>query len=199
VLNIGCTASRIEVETLKSIAFALCVTIGMPLYATEPTREGEGTVESDFAFLVGNWTVEHRRLVGRLVGSAEWTEFETHFENRSLLNGRANMDKLWGNIGDEYFEGISVRTLEAENGEWTIYWMDTTAPVLTEQVRGHFNGDFGEFFGVDDIGERSVQLRFIWRRITKNHAQWEQAYRDPESNYWETNWVMDFHRKTDPS
>jgi hypothetical protein len=46
----------------------------------------------DFDFLVGRWKVRHRRLIGRLVGSTTWEEFDGECTMRKLLGGQANVD-----------------------------------------------------------------------------------------------------------
>jgi hypothetical protein len=42
---------------------------------------------------------------------------------------------------------------------------------------------------------KSVTVRFLWLKISQNKARWEQAYKHPETEEWETNWVMVFNRK----
>jgi hypothetical protein len=92
-------------------------------------------LNDDFAFLEGSWRITNKRLNKRLEGSTYWTTFETNYECRSLLQGLANVDRLWGELDGEYFEGASVRTFDEQVGEWTIYWMDTRFPELKGQVQ----------------------------------------------------------------
>ena len=57
-------------------------------------------------------------------------------------------------------------------------------------VREHF----GTFFGDDEYGRRAIRVRFVWSRIERDQARWEQAFSRDEGNSWETNWIMDFTR-----
>lgn len=150
----------------------------------------------DFAFIHGNWKIYHKKLSTRLAKSTEWAEFETNYEAWPLVNGVANADKVYGEIGGSYYEGASVRTYEKDIDEWTIYWVDAAYPALTEQVRGRFDENgIGTFYGEEDCNGRRVKMRFIWKNIDENNAYWDQAYQDPASGEWETNWIMEFRRK----
>ena len=149
---------------------------------------------SDFDFLMGRWHVQNRRLKARLVGSDEWIEFPATLEFGKILNGLANADQFKTEFNGETFEGVSLRVFNPATGLWTIYWMDTNRPILTEQVIGSFNNGRGEFYGEEDYNGRRVKLRFIWSEITKRSARWEQAYFDEATKEWETNWVMTFTR-----
>ena len=157
-----------------------------------------GSVEllnEDFAFLVGSWRITHKRLEKRLEGSKTWSAFETEYECQCFMKGLANVDRLWGVLDGQYFEGVSVRTFDPHPGEWTIYWMDTRFPALKEQVRGQFDGDRGEFYGQTGFDGKKIAVRFLWFKISPREARWEQAYKHPETGEWETNWIMAFDRR----
>ena len=95
--------------------------------------------KSDFDFLLGKWQVQNKRLKERLVGSNEWIEFPARLEGgRKFLNGLALMDQYKAEFNGEYFEGVSLRLFKPATEKWTIYWMDTSHPEMTEQVVGAF-------------------------------------------------------------
>lgn len=147
----------------------------------------------DFDFLLGNWQVQNKRLKARLVGSKEWLEFPARLEEgRKILNGLALMDQYKAEFNGEYFEGVSLRIFNPATEQWTIYWMDTNHPVITEQVVGVFKDGVGEFYGEELFAGKPVKLRFIWSEITAQSARWEQAYFDEAREAWETNWIMEF-------
>lgn len=148
----------------------------------------------DFDFLEGKWKVLNRRLNERLAGCTEWSEFTLDYEFHSQMLGRMNMDRIYGDRDGQYFEGASVRTYDDKTGMWVIYWSDLDHPGLTENVRGCFNGEIGTFYGMDTVGSARYMLRFIWNLESKEHPVWEQAYFDPETGEWETNWIMKFRR-----
>jgi hypothetical protein len=60
--------------------------------------------------------------------------------------------------------------------------------------RGIVRNGVGEFFGDDIDGGRPVRVRYLWSRITKDAARWEQAFSLDGGRTWETNWVMDLLR-----
>ncbi len=148
----------------------------------------------DFEFLAGRWRVTNRRLRERLVGSTEWDEFELDYEFQSMLGGLANVDRLYGDLNGERFEGMSVRTYDPARDEWTIFWADVHRPQLSENVRGRFEDGVGTFFGIEEIGGTRYILRFRWQSSAPGTARWEQAFFDPATDSWETNWIMIFRR-----
>jgi hypothetical protein len=69
---------------------------------------------------------------------------------------------------------------------------------LFPPVVGGFAGDRGEFYGDDEDGGRPVKVRYVWTRLGKDAARWEQAFA-PDGRNWETNWVMDLTRARPPT
>lgn len=150
---------------------------------------------ADFDFLEGTFEVSNRRLEKRLAGCREWVEFGARLEgHRKLLGGLANLDRFRAELDGAPFEGVSLRVFDPAAGLWTIYWMDTLAPRLTEQVVGGFHEGIGEFRGTELFQGHPVPLRFLWTGITPTGARWEQAWFDLERQAWETNWIMQFTR-----
>lgn len=147
---------------------------------------------NDFAFLSGLKTIRHRRLMECMVGSDDWTEFETGYEAWSLLGGAASIDRVFGEIDGKPFEGASVRTYDSESDTWTIYWMDAWNTELREQVKGRFEAGVGTFYGTEVYRGVTYRMRFLWKDISDKSARWEQAYQHPQTGEWETNWTMDF-------
>lgn len=113
-----------------------------------------------------------------------------------MLGGLANMGRTFGEVDGEPFDGVSVRTLDPKTGEWTIYWMDIWNTTLREQVRGRFEGGVGTFYGIEEHKGVEYRMRFLWKEITATTARWEQAYQDPGTGEWETNWIMEFSRES---
>lgn len=151
----------------------------------------------NFDFLAGHWKVANRMLAKRFSDCSDWIEFELDYEYIPMLGGRANVDRMFGEIDNDYFEGMSVRTHNADTDEWTIYWADTSNTDLMENTRGRFIDGVGVFYGMEPINGVRHRLRFIWSSIDATHARWEQAHLDPKTDQWETNWIMDFRRVAD--
>lgn len=147
----------------------------------------------DFDFLVGRWRVHNRRLMTRLRGAGDWTEFDgtSHCEPR--LGGGANVDQIdFPSLGGS---GLTLRTFDRAQRRWAIYWVHSRDGVLTPPVHGGFDGERGFFFGEDTDDGRPVQVRFVWTRHRRDAARWEQAF-SLDGRHWETNWTMAFTRIT---
>ena len=141
----------------------------------------------DFDFLVGRWRVHNRRLVSRLRGADQWTEFEGLNTCEPRLNGGANIDQIdFPSLG---WSGLTLRTFDVAQRRWSIYWINSRHGVLTPPVHGGFDGDRGVFLGEDTDDGRAVQVRFHWTRLGPDAARWEQAF-SLDGHEWETNWTM---------
>ncbi len=150
----------------------------------------------NFDFLIGKWQVHNRRLKERLTNCQQWEQFSATMETKPILNGLGLMDEMRTSYFGDEFVGLSVRILDPTNNQWTIYWADTAHPQLglKEQVKGAFADGIGTFYGQEKFQEQTVKLRFIWKQLSDDKAQWEQAYFDQTRDCWETNWTMEFVR-----
>lgn len=150
----------------------------------------------DWNFLVGSWSVRHRRLKQRLVGSTEWEEFSGTLVNWPVLGG-------YGNVGDNVFDrpdgtrrGIGLRAYDPATKQWQSWWLDGSTPgEIGAPARGGFAGATGLLLSDDMQDGRPVKTRITWSRITPVSARWEQAMSTDGGQSWETNWVSDFTRR----
>lgn len=154
----------------------------------------------DFDFLQGSWTIYHRRLRERLVGSTEWSEFETPFLMNAILGGLGSIDQC-RTIGAPFFEGVSLRLFDLSDERWRIYWVDSSGARLFPPVIGAFDGPIGIFRGEDCHEGRPILVTFQWDRRDPLRPRWQQSFSADGGQSWETNWHMAFHRPdvTDPA
>ncbi|MES2991810.1 MAG: NIPSNAP family protein [Pseudomonadota bacterium] len=147
----------------------------------------------DFDFLVGHWDVHNRRLAQRHVGCARWEEFPGLEQATKQLDGLVSVDQI--DFPTQGFSGCTVRTLDLAAQCWAIHWISSRSGRLEPPVHGGFRGDRGEFFGDDIDDGRPVRVRFVWERLGPNAARWTQAFA-LAGQPWETNWVMEMHRRS---
>jgi hypothetical protein len=147
----------------------------------------------DFDFLVGRWSVRNRRLMTRLQGdTTDWREFHALMEGWSHMNGQISFDEI--HFETEGFSGATVRTLDPQTRQWSIYWVNSRAGKITPPVHGGWAGDRGEFHGLDEDSGRTVLVRFIWQRLGRDACSWRQAFSIDGGRSWEENWVMEMTR-----
>jgi hypothetical protein len=147
----------------------------------------------DFDFLAGTWDVANRRLRTRLANAEDWYEFPATSRIELRLGGVANIDEI--EFPTEHFTGLTLRLFDVAQRRWSIYWINGTSGTLFPPVHGGFTGTRGEFYGQDEDAGRTVDVRFVWTKLGPDRAQWEQAFR-ADGGAWETNWVMEFTRRT---
>lgn len=162
----------------------------------EPTLDGR----SDFDFLVGDWTVRHRRLKERLAGCTEWEEFRGTCSLRPLLDGQANVDDNVLEMPSGTYRAASIRAYDPATKQWSIWWLDSRRPHdLGAPVVGAFKDGTGTFFADDVCDGQPIRVRFLWTDITAVSARWQQAFSRDGGATWETNWIMEFELSEDSS
>ena len=149
---------------------------------------------SDFDFIHDRWTVEHRKLARRLVGSNEWLTFRGTVSGTPILGGLGNTDENMLDDPSGAYEALTVRTFDPGSGEWSIVWIDGRDPKPDAPVRGHFVDGVGTFQGDDVLAGQPILVRFTWSGITPGTARWEQAFSADAGATWELNWIMQFTR-----
>lgn len=148
----------------------------------------------DFDFLAGHWDIRNRRLKQRWVGSQEWDEFAATSKIQPVLGGIGNVDEF--KAPSQGFGGLTLRLYQPATRQWSLYWANSRDGVLQPPVHGHFVNGAGTFYGDDVDADKPIRVRYIWSRITKTSARWEQAFSADGGKTWETNWIMDFTRTT---
>lgn len=150
-----------------------------------------------FDFLVGHWTVKHRRLKERLAGCTEWEEFPGTCSLRPLLDGQANVDDNVLHMPWGTYRAASIRAYDPATRLWSIWWLDSRQPHdLGVPVVGAFKDGIGAFFADDTLNGQRIRVRFLWTDITAASARWQQAFSNDGGATWETNWTMEFERMT---
>jgi hypothetical protein len=169
---------------------------GMPLhpFSCDPDNAAPSDGRRDFDFLIGHWTVVHRRLRRRLEGDTHWDAFGGRCEMRPLLGGLGNIDDNIIDLPGGTSRGSALRLFDPARGLWSIWWMDSRTPGLQPPVHGRFDGGVGTFLGNDTLRGKPIRVRYIWSDIATSAATWTQAFSPDGGATWETNWIMQFTR-----
>lgn len=151
---------------------------------------------SDFDFIIGHWSVQHRRLKERLCACTEWIAFEGSNTTQKILGGFGNVEDNVLGFPDGDVRAAAFRSYDPHTQQWAIWWLDGRAPhTLDVPVVGAFDGAVGTFLADDTFEGRPITMRFIWRVNPGSHPTWEQAFSDDGGVTWETNWTMEFTRR----
>ena len=151
---------------------------------------------NDFDFLVGHWTVRHRRLKARLAGNTEWEEFAGTSTLWKTLGGLGTVDDNVLELPGGTYRAVTIRAFNPDTRQWSIWWLDARHPDIEPPVRGGFKDGVGTFDGDDIFSGRPIKVRFRWSQITPTTAHWDQAFSPDGGTTWEENWHMDFTRET---
>jgi hypothetical protein len=150
---------------------------------------------TDFDFVLGEWTVTHRRLRERLAGSDEWIEFDGEMSTRAILGGYGNIEDNRLFTPDGEVRAAALRSFDSEAGTWSIWWLDGRFPGAVDvPVVGSFINGVGTFFAEDSLAGAPITIRFTWSTTSSDQLRWEQAFSPDAGLTWETNWTMDFTR-----
>jgi hypothetical protein len=169
-----------------------------PAFAS-PAKEGTAMTDHshDFDFLIGKWKVHHWRLAKRLANNRDWVQFDGTSQLWMTMDGKGTVDDNYIGLPSGPYRAMGIRGYDPKTQTWAIWWLDARDPHKMEPpVVGNFNWDNGEgvFEGPDTFNGKPILVRFIWSKITKNSAHWEQAFSPDNGKTWEVNWRMDFTR-----
>lgn len=148
---------------------------------------------ADFDFLIGEWNIRNVRLKERFKGSDEWDIFPATSSVYKILNDTGNIDEM--DIPAKGFAGLTVRLFNPRDGSWALHWADSRANVMFPPVIGHFDNGKGIFYGDDMDGGVPVRVRFLWTP-SPDMPIWAQAFSKDGGETWETNWIMEFSRRS---
>jgi hypothetical protein len=169
-------------------------TVQLTKTATPPSRQKGSGGSHDWDWLVGSWTVRHRRLKARLAGCSQWEQFSGTSVAWLALGGLGTVDDNVIEAPSGTYRAVGIRAFDAKTRQWSIWWLDGRNPVIETPVRGGFEDGVGTFVA-DEIQEGvPVTVRFRWSQITPVSARWEQAFSPDGGATWETNWEMEFTR-----
>ncbi|WP_197018431.1 DUF1579 domain-containing protein [Sphingomonas sp. URHD0057] len=189
---------RDMIASLAAIAAAASVS-GTAL-AEAQTKGASGNLSPqtgdlhDFDFLTGRWAVRHRYLKKRLVGSADWIEFNGTLALWPILGGYGNIDDNVLEFPSKTVRAVSLRTFNATTRLWSIWWVQASDATIDSPMHGGFRDGTGLFYGDTELDGKPIKARFIWSRITPQSARWEQAMSLDDGKTWEDDWFMDFTR-----
>lgn len=151
------------------------------------------TAPTDFNFIMGSWTVVHRRLNERLVGCTDWTEFSGTSTTRKILQGFGNIEDNVLDFRDGPVHAVALRSFDVATRTWAIWWLDGRAPHrLDVPVIGSFVDGVGTFHADDVLDGRPIKVRFLWHPNPGARPRWEQAFSPDGGQSWELNWTMEF-------
>jgi hypothetical protein len=159
-----------------------------------PELETRADGANDFDFLIGQWSVRHRRLKRRLAGATDWIASSGPASARKILGGLGNIDEYEINLPEGRYIGSTLRLFNPATGLWSLHWMDSRKAVLDPPMVGRFTNGRGLFFGDDVFDGKAVRVRFIWSDMTSTRCRWEQAFSADGGQTWEPNWTMTFSR-----
>src|SRR6516225_8735152 len=91
-----------------------------PQTQSAETSQAVSTIH-DFDFLVGRWTVQHRKLKTRLEHSSDWETFAGTCETRLTLGGQANVDDNVLELAGGAYRAVTMRVFDPSTKTWAIW------------------------------------------------------------------------------
>lgn len=158
--------------------------------ATLEITPSMSSAKEDFDFYEGKWIIKNRKLKDRLCNSDDWVEFEAKQEMKIILLGLGNTDNFIANFNGEPFEGRTIRLFDHKTKLWSMYWTDSSNPILQPPTVGSFEGPIGKFYCTDTFEEQDIIVEFLWDKTDIENPIWSQAFSIDNGKTWETNWYM---------
>lgn len=149
----------------------------------------------DFDFLIGEWSVDNRKLKTRLSNSDEWAEFQALVECRKILKGFGNINSFQAYVDGQPYEAMAMRLFNQQTRLWSIYWASSDVVVLDVPQVGSFENKVGRFYARDIFEGKNIIVQYRWDASVANVPVWSQAFSADDGRTWEWNWYMTLHRQ----
>lgn len=160
-----------------------------PAKSTAPPLAKDRDGQHDFDFEIGTWKTRLSRRLRPLTGSTTWVEMEGTSVVRKVWDGRANLLELEVSGSSGHIEGLSLRLYNPQSHQWSLHFANSADGTLATPSVGQFDGDRGEFLSQETFNGRSILVRFVISRLTKDSYRFEQAFSDDGGKTWEVNWI----------
>jgi hypothetical protein len=158
-------------------------------------RDGSG----DFDFLIGDWTVELRKLVDPLTGSERWIEYRGTSSTRKMWGTAANVEEFAVDSvdGTLHIRGQTLRLYNPTAHQWSIYLVYADQGLLLlPPVVGGFSDGVGEFYDQESFRGRAILVRYRWEVVAPTRARMTQSFSDDGGKQWEPNWICELTRRS---
>ena len=160
--------------------------------ATLAERDGQ----HDFDFIFGRWKIHTRT---RAHGSNNWSEYNGIGTYQKIWDGRAVLNEFETDGQAGHIEGLGLQTYNPQAHQWSLYWVDSSDGILGVPVIGQFKDGLGEFYAQDNVEGKARLISYIWSKMTKASAHFEESLSDDGGKTWDPIWVSDMTRVGDLS
>jgi hypothetical protein len=152
----------------------------------------------DFDFLIGDWSVDLRKLVDPLSGSDRWIECRGTSSTRKMWGTAANVEEFAVDSldGTLHIRGQTLRLYNPAAHQWSIYLLYAEQGLLLQPpVVGSFSEGVGEFYDQEQFRGRSILVRYRWEVVSETQSRMTQSFSDDGGKAWEANWICDLTRR----
>jgi hypothetical protein len=174
-----------SLTTVLSAAFCAIAVHSAEPAAAPVLKDGQ----HDFDWEIGRWKTQLKRRLHPLTGSNEWVEYEGTTAVNAVWDGRANLAELEVGGAAGKIEGLALRLYNPSSKQWTLNFSNSAGGTLYKPTVGGFVNGRGEFYNEETLGDRAIFVRFVITQISRDTAQFEQAFSADGGKTWEVNWI----------
>ena len=164
----------------------------------EPNTMTQIPRNESFDFVLGKWAIEQSIYDPR---TKSWGHYPATTEFVLDLDRTIIMERWEGTVLlpmegmtlPERRKAISIRSFDAQQAEWNIYWIDSRSRKFIPTSTGNFHAPGqGHFYA--DLGN-GVKSRITWSVTGESSIKWRWCVNHTDGqNGWETLWVMQLSR-----
>jgi len=147
--------------------------------------------QHDFDFIFGRWKIHTR---ARAHGSNTWTDYNGVGTYQKIWDGRAVLNEFETDGQAGHIEGLGVQTYNPKSHQWSLYWVDSSEGILGVPLIGQFKDGLGAFYSQDTIDGKAMLVSYVWSKMTKSSAHFEESLSEDGGKTWEAIWISDMAR-----
>lgn len=172
-LHIGACALALMVGSLSFPA-------GADTAAAEAQRDGA----HDFDFNNGTWTTHIKRILDPFAPSSASVEMTGTVAVRKVLDGRAWLEEIRADGGDQHLEGITLFMYNPEARQWSQTFASGRTGTMELPTIGSFKDGRGEFYAQDTDKGRAILIRGVWSDIQPDSHNYVISFSSDGGRNW---------------
>ena len=138
----------------------------------------------DYDFNFGVWHTHIRRIPDPFSAPGEWMELNGTVTVRKVWDGRAQLEEIEADGPKGHWEGMTLFLYNPEAHQWSQWFADSKAGMMTNPLIGSFKDGRGELYSQETFHDKSILVRGVWSEIAADSHHFEESFSKDGGKTW---------------
>ncbi len=172
-------------QRVGACALAVAIScLSLPAGADNAAADAPRDGAHDFDFNYGTWTTHIKRILDPFSASSGSVELTGTVAVRKVLDGRAWLEEIRADGGNDHLEGMTLFLYNPEAHQWSQTFADGKTGTMELPTIGSFKDGRGEFYAQDTDKGRTILVRGLWSDIQQDSHSYVISYSSDGGKTW---------------